>query len=276
MVSLNRDAAPVEFVSPPYAGHLHPILGIARETAARGIPVRVRCTPSQRQAIEAAGLVACTVDHADEGMIAFLSDPGHRLARNPVTLVRHVRTIVSVWGDIRGQLDAEYRTSPPAVVVADFTLPVAGFAAESVGARWITAIPSPSVLGGPNGTPSMCGGLRPPRGRLGHVRDAAARAGVRLFKEVGFALNRPAMMRIGFERLTRADGSEAQYSPECILATGLPELEFPRTWPVVARFTGAVTYAPPGRPGAWGCRCPTCRRDMRIVVLGCWCHVARC
>jgi UDP:flavonoid glycosyltransferase YjiC (YdhE family) len=81
---------------------------------------------------------------------------------------------------------------------------------------------------------------------FGRIRDAVGRLVVRGFKRGVTLLHRQALRTLGFPGLYRADGSEAIYSDECILALGLRELEFATQWPAAVRFTGPVRYTPPG------------------------------
>ena len=242
----------VALVAPPFAGHLHPILGIGVELARRGIPVRVTSTPAARARIDAAGLTADVLEAADDATVTAIADPVERIGRNPVRLHRQFRATLGVLATIRDELDDGWRADPPAIVVADFTLPVAGPVALRTGARWFTAMPSPAAIGSTDGTPAYCGGLLPPHGPAGRARDGLARAGVRAFKRGVFALNARPLRELGFTGAFRPDGTEQAYSPDTVLALGLAELELPRSWPAAVRFVGPVRYSPPGRPGAWG------------------------
>lgn len=242
----------VTLVAPPFAGHLHPVLGMGVELARRGIPVRVVSTAAARPRIEAAGLGAEVLESADDATVTAIADPVERIGRDPVRLHRQFRATLGVLGAIRDELDDRFAADPPAIVVADFTLPVAGVAAVRHGARWFTAMPSPAAIGSTDGTPAYCGGLLPPRGPAGRARDAVARAGVRAFKRSVFVLNARPLRELGFTGAFRTDGTEQAYSPDTILALGLAELELPRGWPAAVRFVGPVRYSPPGRPGAWG------------------------
>ena len=246
----------VELVTPPFAGHLHPILGIGVELARRGVPVRVVSTAAARAAIEAAGLPAVVITSADDAKIAEISDPARRIGHNPLRLHRQFRDTLAVLGSIRTELDERYRADPPALVVADFTLPVAGMIGLRHGARWFTSMPSPAATGSTDGTPAYVGGWMPPRGAAGLARDAVARSAVRTFKRSVYALNARPLRELGFPGVFRADGTERVYSADTVLALGLEELELPRTWPAAVRFVGPVPYAPPGRPGAWGAAGP--------------------
>lgn len=242
----------VLLVAPPFAGHLHPILGIGVELARRGIPVRVASTRAAHERIVAAGLTPLVLASADDAVIAAVGDPDERVGRNPLRLHRQFCETLAVLDAIRAELDELIAADPPAIVVADFTLPVAGGVAARHGARWFTALPSPAALGATDGTPGYFGGLLPPASVVQRVRDALGRAAVRTFKRAVFALHAPTLRAWGLTGPFRADGTEQAYSPDTVLALGLSALELPRTWPSSVRFVGPVLYSPPGRPGAWG------------------------
>lgn len=239
----------VLLVAPPFAGHLHPVLGIGVELARRGVPVRVASTAAARPSIEAAALEATVLERADDALVAAVADPVDRVGRDPLRLHRQFRATLSILRTIRDELDELVAADPPAVVVADFTLPVAGAVAVRHGARWFTAMPSPAAIGADDGTPGYFGGLLPPTSAAGRVRDALARSTVRAFKRGVFALNARPLRELGFTGAFRGDGTEQAYSPDTVLALGLAELELPRSWPASVRFVGPVRYAPP-RPGA--------------------------
>jgi UDP:flavonoid glycosyltransferase YjiC (YdhE family) len=97
-----------------------------------------------------------------------------------------------------------------------------------------------------DGPPAYLGGWRPRADLPGRARDAAGRALVRAFKRAVVFLHRDAVRGLGLPGVYRADGSEAAYSTECVLALGLRELEFAQQWPAAVRFVGYPRYTPPG------------------------------
>lgn len=57
--------------------------------------------------------------------------------------------------------------------------------------------------------------------------------------------HRRRLAALGFPSLYREDGSEAAYSPDCILGLGLREFEFERAWPAALHFVGPMLWSPP-------------------------------
>jgi UDP:flavonoid glycosyltransferase YjiC (YdhE family) len=145
----------------------------------------------------------------------------------------------------------------PALLIADFVLPVAGLVAEARRIPWWTTMPSPSVIESLDGPPNYLGGLVPLAGIRGRMRDAAGRAFVRGFKRTIFALYRKQLAWTGLRSPYRPDGTEAVYSDECVLALGIREIEFAQRWRAPVHFVGPLCYTPgpadpvvrDGRPG---------------------------
>jgi UDP:flavonoid glycosyltransferase YjiC (YdhE family) len=244
----------VDLIAPPFSGHLHPILGIGRRLARDGLDVRVISTESAAARIRDTGLQPHSLLAGKDDAIHAIAEPPRAVQSNPVRLNAQLRANLALLGQFQRELRALYRTTAPDLAIVDFTLPIAGFVAREAGVPWWTSMPSPCVLETPDGPPSYVGGWLPRDDWFGHMRDAAGRLFVRCFKRGIVRLHRQTMNELGLPGPYRADGSEAAYSDECILALGLRELEFARQWPAAAvRFVGAVRYTPPslGEPPAF-------------------------
>jgi UDP:flavonoid glycosyltransferase YjiC (YdhE family) len=174
-----------------------------------------------------------------------IAEPGQDVRNNPVRLWRQLRATVALLGEMKRECDALFSSAQPSLVIADFTVPVAGISAAQHGLPWWTTLPSPCVFETPDGPPAYVGGALPPTTLLGHSRQALLRRATRGFKRTMWALCRRELRAIGFSSVYRRDGSEAVYSPHRILALGLPELEFPRTYPPHFQFVGPVLFTPP-------------------------------
>lgn len=229
--------------APPYSGHLHPILGLAKELESVA-EVIVISTPGVGDSVRASGFEFRPVLGERERMIWEIATPGHAVKSNPLKLFRQLRANVELQAEalhVFGELFDELR---PDLVIADFTLPVAGQAAKLRGIRWWSSVPSPCVIETPDGPPAYFGGLMPAESVAEKAIHALLRKVTRVFKRVMFFLFRKSFRRAGFESVYREDGSERVYSDEMILGVGLPELEFAREFPEVFRFIGALTFTP--------------------------------
>jgi UDP:flavonoid glycosyltransferase YjiC (YdhE family) len=243
----------VDLIAPPFSGHLHPILGIGRRLARDSLQVRVISTESAAARIRDSGLQPhCLLAGKDDDIHA-IAEPPRAVRGNPLRLNAQLRANLALLGQFQQELRALYRITPPDLAIVDFTLPIAGFVAREMGVPWWTSLPSPCALETPDGPPTYVGGWLPRHDWFGRVRDAAGRLIVRGFKHGVVRLHRKTMNELGVTGPYREDGSEAAYSPECILALGLRELEFARQWPEAVQFVGPVRYTPPnlGEPPAF-------------------------
>lgn len=236
----------IELLAPPFAGHLHPILAIGR--ALRGIAeVTVVSTDGAQARIRAAGLAGVTVVPGADAALRAITDPPHPVGAHPLRLHAQFERSLDLLEAFADALRARYARQRPDLLIADFTLPVAGPIARRHGIPWWTAHPSPCVIEARGGPPAYLGGWRPRTDALGRTRDAIAAAVVRGFKRGVHRLHRRRLAALGFPSLYRDDGSEAAYSDDCILALGLRDLEFKRSWPSSLHFVGPLLWSPPDR-----------------------------
>jgi UDP:flavonoid glycosyltransferase YjiC (YdhE family) len=234
----------VALVAPPFSGHLHPLLGIGRALRDR-FDVCVFSTAAALPAIAAAELEGHALLEGCDAAIAAIADPPRRVGGNPLRLHAQLRANLALMQRFRDELDAVLRAWSPQLVIADFTVPVAGAVARALQIPWWTSLPSPCVIETADGPPAYLGGWRPRSDALGRLRDALGRSLVRAFKRIVGRVYRRQLTALGFDSLYRADGSEAVYSDERILALGARDFEFAREWPASLAFTGPVLYTPP-------------------------------
>lgn len=255
----------IDLVGPPFAGHLHPLLALGRRLA-RDHDVRVISTEEAQAPIAAAGLSGRVVLAGRDAEIRAIVEPPHSVGSNPFRLHAQLRENLKLLLALREEVRALWTAEPPPdLVIADLTIPAAGSLALELGIPWWTTHPSPAVIETRDGPPAYLGGLRPGRGPLGRLRDAAGRALIRTFKRGVHRLYRRPVRALGFPHVYREDGTEAVYSPKRVLGLSVPELEFPRSLPPAVRLIGPALYtpptaapAPPFRPG----------RPAVLVTLG--------
>ncbi len=242
-VNSNASKPRIDLLAPPFAGHLHPIIAIGR--ALREIAdIEIVSTAGAQARIRAAGLRGVAlVPGADEALRA-LTDPPHAVGAHPLRLQAQFQQALRLQAAFAAALDARYRTQRADLLIADFTLIIAGPIAARYGMPWWTSHPSPCVIEAPGGPPAYLGGWRAGYGALGRMRDAIAARTIRGFKRGVHRLHRGALRDLGLDAVYRDDGSEAAYSPECVLALGLRELEFERAWPASVNFVGPLLWSP--------------------------------
>src|SRR3984885_10236135 len=171
----------IDLASPPFSGHLHPILGIARILAPHH-EVRVLTMASAMAAVRAAGLNGAADLDGWQSRLRDIIDTPRAVRSNPVRLFRQFSAALDVQRQVRLELCACYRRDRPDLLIADFTLVAAGHLAEARGIPWWTTLPSPCVLEGGDAPPGYLGGLLPKAGRLARLRDRWGSASIRGFK----------------------------------------------------------------------------------------------
>lgn len=251
----------IDLLAPPFAGHLHPILAMGRalNTLAE---IRVLSTEAAQARIRMAGLRGEVVLPNVDARLRAITDPPHRVGSNPLRLHAQFDASLALLEAFAAALRERYSHERPDLLIADFTLPVAGPIARAHGIPWWTSHPSPCVIEAPGGPPAYLGGWLPGRGSLGALRDRSAGLAVRGFKRMIGRLYARRLRALGFEGLYREDGSEAAYSPQRILALSLREFEFARRWPASVDFVGPLLWSPPavGPP-------PPAPEDTRPQIL---------
>lgn len=251
----------IDLLTPPFRGHLHPLLAMARGLAGEH-DVRIVTARAGLGAIASLGLEGREVLAGVDAELRAIVDPPHAIGHHPLRLLRQFRAAIGVLVRLRAELRALWSAAPPDLVIADFTLPVAGSVASELGMPWWTSLPSPCVLETRDGPPAYLGGWKPARSLPMRLVHACGRGAVRTFKRAVFRSQRRAIAAAGFTSLYRDDGSEQAYSPTRVLAVGMRELEFARTWPESVRFVGPLLCTPPSAHEA-----PPFRPGRRHVLI---------
>ncbi|QDV05952.1 MurG-like transferase [Planctomycetes bacterium Poly30] len=253
-MSADRSSLRIDWVSPPFAGHLFPILTVAQGLWQRGFHgQRILSTPSACSAAAECGLPFVPLLAGKESHILGIANTETRVGASPRRLLRQFKDTLGVLGVLGEELEREWSSDPPRVVIADRVLPTAGFAARAAGAAWWTSMTSVCPTETRTGVPAYLGGLDQGSGPWRRIRNGAGRAATRTFKRSAAWLARRELRAIGLERIYRSDGTEAFYSEEKILAFGLPEFEFERRdWPPALEFVGPALGSPIDRGRAPG------------------------
>lgn len=237
----------IDWVAPPFAGHLFPLLALASGLAARGFTrQRVLSTAGARASAERLGLEFVPLLGERDREVFAIANTTQRVAGAPQRMLRQLRQNLALCCDLRTDLAANWRVQRPDVVIADFTLPFAGHLAQELGALWWTTTPSPCALETRTGTPSYLGGWRDHGAWWSRLRDRCGNVVVHHTKRALARLVRPELQRLGIQRIHREDGTEVAYSPERIFALGAREFELPRSdWPPALEFIGPVFTSAP-------------------------------
>ncbi|PWD49802.1 hypothetical protein C8046_02925 [Serinibacter arcticus] len=229
--------------APPFAGHLNPLLTLGAGLRERGFDVEIATGATKVPLVAALGFTAHPLLADEPGIFDAIADTAGPVRSNPLLLTRQLRANLALLPRARADLDAVLGGGAFDAVLADFTAPVAGHAAQAAGLPWVTTMPTPFALETATGTPSYCGGWGPASRPWHRVRDAAGRTATRVTKR-GMQAVLAGAFRTAGTGVYRADGSEAAYSPDAILGLGMIEVELPRDWPASFRMVGPVTATP--------------------------------
>jgi MGT family glycosyltransferase len=239
----------------PATGHILPCTGVLLELARRGHEVHVRTRASDVDALRDVGLLAEALDPAIEA-IEHDDWQGH----NPIDALERLQRTYAVLAeleipDLCHAIDA---TRPDALVV-DAVCEGAGFVAEASGLPWVQYSPFPAVFRSKD-APPYGPGLRPARGPLGRLRDAAARRFVDRVADRHVPPINVLRAGLGLAPLDRLEDVFLR-APRFILFTAEP-YEYPRSdWPSSVRLVGAVDWEPCARAPRW------LAQETRPIVL---------
>jgi UDP:flavonoid glycosyltransferase YjiC (YdhE family) len=235
----------LDLIAPPFGGHLFPLLELGRFLKQNGVAnLRVLSTEAAKEATQLCGLEHVTLLPGKDKEIEAIANPPYRVKNNPRMLIRQLEANSKLTKEMKGELEQLWNKNKPDVVLADFTLPIAGLLAQSLGIRWWTSLPTPCALETRQGIPSYLGGWSE-KGFLTPLRNTLGRKMIKGFKNFVAWYYQKQLRELGISSLYRSNGDEVVYSPEKIFALGMKEFELRRDWPKSLEFIGSLTSSPP-------------------------------
>ena len=240
----------IDFVSPPFPGHLFPSLQLAKYAKSQGYElVRFFSSPKMQATIERAGVEFRPVLADKEAEVLDIVLGTEHTMKSVKAMLDVVNRTLDLQRQFSDELRNYWQTERPDLIVVDHISPFAGIVAEELGIPWWTAINCPTHLEFKKGTPACLGGWMPPKTVFGKCRDTVGRSVVRIFKKFVFRLFRRKIQALGFKSVYREDGSERLYSNDVMLGIGIPEFDFNTDWPKamhwIGPFPGDPSFLPP-------------------------------
>jgi UDP:flavonoid glycosyltransferase YjiC (YdhE family) len=230
----------------PARGHLYPLTPILDRLLERGHQIALRTLASQVEPMRSRGFDTAPIDPAIERIEH--DDYG---ARTPLGAQKRA---VRVFCDrARHETDDVRRAIAevgPDLLLVDANTWGAMAVAEAVGGQWASWCPYPLPVPSRD-APPFGPGLRPARGRLGRLRDAALRRVVlgSLERIIGPAVNE-LRERVGVAPIY--DAAEMFGAPPLLLYQTAEPFEYPRSdWPANVRLIGPCDWDPPAEPPSW-------------------------
>src|SRR5919199_320107 len=184
----------------PGAGHVFPLVAGLLELQRRGHTVSVRTSPAMLEILRAVGLDGSSVDPAILG----IESTDYRQPTGNARIREGLKSVIQ-RGVLDGpDLDAAIAEFRPDALIVDCNAFGAMAHAEASGLPWALSLPSLLPLREP-GIPPYSLAMRPARGPLGRLRDAA------LWPVVEKAFGR--VLLPGVNELRRAAGLPEFHSP---------------------------------------------------------------
>ena len=241
----------IDFVAPPFAGHVFPLLNLAKYAQSQGFEqLRFYSCPKMQAAIENAGIVfhPLLADKEEEVLDIVLGT--EKTMASIKKMVGVVNRTLELQRQLSNELRNYWQAERPDLIIVDHISPFAGVVAEELGIPWWTEIICPTNIEFQRGTPAYFGGWMPPKTILGKCRDVCGRSIVRMFKKTVFWMFRDKLHSLGLKSLYREDGSERIYSNDVILGLCIPEFEFDNEWPKAMHWIGPCSGNPSFLPPA--------------------------
>ncbi|MGY1838591.1 MULTISPECIES: glycosyltransferase [unclassified Modestobacter] len=253
----------------PFAGHATPMAAVAAALCVRGHDVVAYTGHKYADRFTAAGATWLpwrqAPDFDDADLRATFPQVGN--GRGPRAVTANVEHVFLRTGP--GQARDLLAAGPFDVLVSDQLAVGSALAAEVTGTPWASVSLVPLGLTSRD-VPPFGLGLQPGRGRRGRARDAALRRLTHL--ALGRRLDRVATeVRAELDLGPASSGAlDAFYSPQLVLAHGVPEVEYPRgDLPRHVHFVGQLAPPPGGAPlPVWWPELPDDGRPLVHVTQG--------
>ena len=230
----------------PARGHLYPLTPILDELRRRGHEIALRTLPSQVELMRGRGFDAAPIDPAIER----IEHDDYR-ARTPLGAQKRAMHVFCRRAEHEApDLRRAIADTQPDVLLVDIATWGAMAVAETWGGPWAAWCPYPLPLPSRD-APPFGPGLRPARGPLGRLRDAALRPIVfgSLERIVGPRVNQVREL-VGLPPIR--DARELFGTPPLLLYLTAEPFEYPRSdWPDNVRLVGACDWEPPAKPPRW-------------------------
>lgn len=232
----------------PFAGHVQPMAAVAAELGRRGHGVIAYTGRRYGRRFAEVGATWLPWRHAPDFDEADLSAtfPQVTDGRGPRAVMANLEHVFLRTG--AGQARDILEAGPFDLLVSDQLAVGSALVAERTDVPWASVSLVPLALPSRD-LPPFGLGLRPGRGAAGRLRDGALRRISALV--LGRHLDRVSGQVRAAVGLPATDvpALEAFYSPQLVLAHGVPEIEYPRSdLPAQVHFVGQLAPPPAGRP----------------------------
>ena len=123
----------IAFVAPPFAGHLYPLIPLARAARQAGYSVVFVTGERKQPVLRQHGLAATALPGLSGDRLESIANWPRRVGSNPAVLLAQFRQNLRMLPVIREELAREWRRETPDLVVADSVAVVAGPVCDEMG-----------------------------------------------------------------------------------------------------------------------------------------------
>lgn len=234
----------VLLAAPPFSGHLHPILGIAKRLAQdQELEIIVVSTPSAKEKVENEHIKFISILEGFDQKIENIANPATKVKSHPIKLYKQLKENIGILKELKNQFENIVEQQKPDLIIADFTLPVIGIVAKEKGITWHTTLPSPCVYES-EGVPAYLGGLYPAKSSFEKLKYKTYHQLIKYFKKTCFNIFKKQLTQVGLQGIYDKQGNELIYSLDKVYALGIKELEFNLPKQPQFCYVGPVLYTP--------------------------------
>lgn len=225
----------IAIFSPPFSGHLYPLLELVRALDPKVYSISVYTGEKKKALIESLGFQYCSLLEEENNIFEKIANTP--MKTNLRLLYAQLRQNIKLSLVLKKRIQSVWKEEKPDLVIADFTVLPIALLYEEEAFPWITTMPTPFALENKQGPPSYLGAWEEKDGFCYQIRDFLARKIVRLSKSLLYTLARRGIPGLP-KSLYRENGDELLYSPLSILGIGMQELEFRKDFPKHFLFLG--------------------------------------
>jgi UDP:flavonoid glycosyltransferase YjiC (YdhE family) len=233
----------VDFVVPPFSGHLNPQIELALPLLNKNFEIRFITGPNKVEFLKQLGFNAIPVLKDNPNAFENIVNSSRQIKNNPLFLLKQIKETAEVFAKVKDEVEKLIKENQTDIIVGDFMAMPVSVISKELNLPWITTIPTPFIIETKTGVPAYFGGLKYSTSLKSKIINFICRKITHIFKKILILLTRREAKKINFT-FYREDGTEAAYSNYSILGLGMEEFEFPRDWPKCFKLIGPCCYSP--------------------------------
>lgn len=229
--------------SPPFSGHLNPIVEMVNEIKKNDKYDIVFYTGENKiNFLKESGYRAKSIFENKLNVFEDIVNTSkkHKIMGHYKQFKKSINIIPEMLDSIEKIIDKENSD----IVISDYIMIPVGVICNNKKIPWITSLPTPFLIESKNSTPSYLGGLYPKDNIFYKIRDEVGRKIIRLFKKIIVYILNKKYPKLKY-KLYNKKNEENIYSPYSILALGMKELEFRNDFPKQLSWTGPMINTKP-------------------------------